>query len=219
VRPALLEGLDEAVRGLRLRLETSQLEALVDLALLVADWGARMNLSGHREPGEILDRLVVDALALRVGIGDLVGDWPRRMVDLGSGAGFPGLPLAIAEPGTTVELVEARERRHHFQRAACRKLRVANAIPRLGRIEALPPTPADLVVAQAVGPLERVVAIAEPWVAVGGWLVVPTGDEPPHHVPASDDWGPPELRRYGAPGHGGRHCIWAARREAAAGSA
>lgn len=207
----LQELLGVRLAGLDLRLDDRQIEQLVALAALISRWGTRINLSGHRGVGEILERLIVDALALGSAIQDLIGSMPARMVDLGSGAGIPGLPLAIAHPGTSVELVEARERRHHFQRAACRELAILNAVPRLGRIEQLEPSVAPLVVAQAVAPIREVTALAARWLAAGGWLVVPAGPQPPHLDPGPG-WAEYGSRPYAIPGSGIARSIWFGRR-------
>ena len=184
---------------------------LVDLVLLVSRWAARMNLTGHREAPAILDSLVLDALALWLAIRALPAEAPpRRLVDLGSGAGFPGLPVAIAEPAVAVELIEARQRRHHFQRAACRELALENVTARLGRIEELEVTPSELVVAQAVGPIEQVVALAQRWVRPGGWLVVPYGPRPPQFDPGPE-WDESRSRAY-AGSRAPSRTFWAARR-------
>jgi len=192
---------------LELGLNDNQAARLVALAGLLARWGDRINLSGHRSEAEILERLIVDALALGSAIRQLMGRWPDRIVDLGSGAGIPGLPLAIAHPETMIELVEARERRHHFQRAACRELEIRNAVPRLGRIETLEPSLVPLVVAQAVGPIEAVALLAERWLLAGGWLIIPSGAEPPHFEPGSG-WIQHGTRPYSVPGSGIRRSIW-----------
>lgn len=192
---------------LDLELNDHQAGRLVALAGLLARWGDRINLSGHRGEFEILERLIVDALALGSAIRQLMGRWPDRIVDLGSGAGIPGLPLAITHPETTIELVEARERRHHFQRAACRELEIRNAVPRLGRIETLEPSLVPLVVAQAVGPIEGVALLAERWLLGGGWLVVPSGATPPNFEPGSG-WIQHGTRPYLVPGTGAHRSIW-----------
>jgi 16S rRNA G527 N7-methylase RsmG len=101
------------------------------------------------------------------------------IVDLGSGAGFPGLPLAILWPGRSVTLVEARSRRHHFQRHAVRSLGLTNVETLLGRAEVLEGPCHDVVVAQAVGPPEEVVELALPWARPGGRIHVPGLAAPP----------------------------------------
>lgn len=122
----------------------------------------------------IIGRLVLDALALE-------GLLPpaARIADLGSGAGFPGLPLAIVRPEAHFVLVEARERRHHFQRTAIRELGLENVDPRRGRIEQLEPASAEGVVAQAVAKPRGAVELAIPWCESGGWIAVPGSESPP----------------------------------------
>lgn len=189
----------------------ADLARLAGLAHLVSSWGSRLNLSGHREPADIFDALIVDALALLDAATLLTGASPGRVADLGSGAGFPGLPLAITRPEMKVELVESRRRRHHFQRAACRDLAITNARPRLGRIEDLEPSPADLVIAQAVGPMPVVAALAKPWVRPGGWLLIPSGAEPAQLDPGSD-WSAHGAQRYRDAAVSRPRTVWYARR-------
>lgn len=166
----LKEGLDELGSGdpgLTLRLAR-----LVDL---VFAWSTRINLTGHRDREAIARGLVLDAL----GLASLVPDVPS-LVDLGSGAGFPGLPIALARPACRVTLVESRVRRHHFQRAAIRELAIGNAEARLGRAEVLDPTPHRVAVARAVGPLAELAPWLVRWLEPGGIALVPirTGSEP-----------------------------------------
>jgi 16S rRNA (guanine527-N7)-methyltransferase len=134
----------------------------------VAAWTRRIDLTGHRGPEAILRRLVGPALALRSLMPGV-----SSLADLGSGAGFPGLPIALLDPTFQVTLVEARERRHHFQRHAIRVLAIQNATALLGRAESLPARPHGAVVAQAVGPPAEVLGWAVRWVEPGGLILVP----------------------------------------------
>jgi len=143
-----------------------------------------MNLTGHRGAPSILGRLILDAIALQNAIAQLAGGWSfATMADLGSGAGFPGLPIAILAPETRCLLVDSRERRHHFQRTARRELGLSNVEPVLGRLEALSPVPSDLVVAQALGPPPRVVEWGVEWLDEAGLLVVPGSERAPEPGP------------------------------------
>ena len=173
-----------ALDGLGLVLAEDRQLKLVALARMLIDWGKTTNLTGHRSVPGAIKHLVVGALALQKAVESQVGVGSgRTLVDLGSGAGFPGIPLAIANSHSSVVLVESRERRHHFQRAVRRQLGLANLDPRLGRIEALPPSPADWVIAQAVASPPRVLAWAMEWVQPGGILVIPGGAQPPDPGP------------------------------------
>jgi len=148
--------------------EIGQIEALSGFVDRVAEWGARLNLSGHRQPDSIAHRLVLGAGALCKQLPDL-----PSLNDLGSGAGFPGIPIAILRPGCAVHLVEARERRYHFLREVARQLNLSNVTVERGRIERVEAKPAAGAVAQAVGPANRVLEWMLPWVEPHGWLVLP----------------------------------------------
>jgi 16S rRNA (guanine(527)-N(7))-methyltransferase RsmG len=102
----------------------------------------------------------------------------RSLVDLGSGAGLPGLVLALARPGIDVRLVEPRGRRAAFLELALERLRVRNArvtvssAEELGRLVASgAEPPADLCTARALAPLERCASLAHPILRPGGRLV------------------------------------------------
>lgn len=202
VRQRLAEGL----AGLQLEATGEQIDALARLAEMVASWGRRMNLSGHRGAERVAQHLVLDAAALLARAPDF-----ESLADLGSGAGFPGLPVAILRPQVRVTLVESRQRRHHFQRAARRELGLTNAEPLLGRAEELEPRPHAAAVAQAMARPSRVLAWMLPWVQPGGWLLLPAGAASPAFAV------PPQcrfqaLRRYEVPGTGVERSLWIGRR-------
>jgi 16S rRNA (guanine527-N7)-methyltransferase len=198
--------LDEGLR--ELSLPATLAAPLAALADLLAQWAARMNLTGHRTPEAIARRLILDALALGEALP--VRD-PASLADLGSGAGFPGLPLAVRWPRSAVTLVEARERRHHFQRAAVRTLGLVNAEPRRGRIEELAAKPHEVVVAQALAQPGAAIALMLPWVAPGGWLVLPrTADAEPLESPPELE--SPRTIPYQVPVGGPSRTLWIARR-------
>jgi 16S rRNA (guanine527-N7)-methyltransferase len=128
-------------------------------------WAPRTNLVGSSDP-QSLARHVEDSLA---GASAL----PRgaRVVDLGSGAGFPGIPIAIARPDLAMTLVEIRERRVHFLRHAVRTVGIACRIERR-RIEDPESEPFDYALMRAVTEPARAVALALPWLRSGGeaWI-------------------------------------------------
>jgi 16S rRNA (guanine527-N7)-methyltransferase len=95
------------------------------------------------------------------------------VADLGAGAGFPGLPLAIALPGAQVSLVESNGRKCAFIAAAIEACELPNAAAVHARAESWPDglDGCDLVTARALAPLAVVAEYAAPLLAVGGWLV------------------------------------------------
>lgn len=195
-------ALEEGVSVLGMALEAESLERLLSLAELLAEWARQLNLTAHRTPEAIVRRLVLDALALGQHLPPA-----DRIVDLGSGAGFPGLPLAVLRPDAEVLLVEARERRHHFQRAAIRELGLMNAQAVRGRIEALEPSPAQGVVAQALARPRAAVELALPWTASGGWIALPGAETPPEPGPCSGI-SRSEVRHYQVPCGGPARTLW-----------
>lgn len=152
---------------------------LVQLVVLLSRWAARMNLTGHRDPLDMTTRLVLDAAALGAAIPELANS--SDLADLGSGAGFPGLPIAILHPNLRVLLVESRQRRHHFQREARRQLGLSLVTPILGRSDEVEASACDVVVAQAMASPERAIESMSAWTREGGLIVLPASDraEPP----------------------------------------
>jgi 16S rRNA (guanine527-N7)-methyltransferase len=165
-----------------------------------------MNLTGHVDAEAVVRRLILDALALDQQLPEV-----SSMVDLGSGAGFPGLPIALLHPERRITLVESRERRHHFQRAAARELGIANAVLQLGRAEELPPEPHPLVVAQALASPLQAVAWMLPWAEEEGVLALPlsVGQPPPE---SGEGIGEASVAQYVVPLGGPRRVVWLARK-------
>jgi 16S rRNA (guanine527-N7)-methyltransferase len=198
LRRVLADGFAE----LRLPLESGALERFEKLALLLDRWSQRINLTGHRGTIQIAERLLLEAAALSQVLPDA-----DTLADLGSGAGIPGLPLAICRPHCSVRLVESRERRHHFQRAAIRELSLDNATAVLGRAEQLEVQPSGGVIAQAIARPDQALAWMRPWVARGGWLALPTVPGP---LPDHADLQSGQVVRYSAP-RGPERAVWIAR--------
>jgi 16S rRNA (guanine527-N7)-methyltransferase len=150
-----------------------QLEELV--RLIAADRGAPTTL---REPRRILEDHLADSLvALEL---DHV-NWEGHIADLGAGAGFPGLPLAIARPQATVSLVESNTRKCEFIREALRRAAVENAEAVRDRAEQWQAgrEVCDVVVARALAPLPVVAEYAAPLLRNRGMLVAWRGRRDP----------------------------------------
>jgi 16S rRNA (guanine527-N7)-methyltransferase len=181
--------------------------ALAKLSRLVARWAERFNLTAHRSPEAVARRLVLEAAALGAALPVVP---PRTLADLGSGAGFPGLPLAILWPTCQVTLVDSRERRHHFQRTAIRALDLSNARATRGRAELLDATPHQVVVAQAMAQPADVLQWMRRWVTPDGWLVLAQSD-PPASVVAPGEIRFEAIRRYRVPLGGPFRSLWLGR--------
>jgi len=204
---APLAVLERGLAEIGLAPEPHQISQLLELAGLVEAWSGRINLTGHRGLGAILERLVLGSAALLAQIPAVVS-----LADLGSGAGFPGLPAAILWPASRVSLVESREKRHHFQRAACRALQLANATPVRGRAEELPAEAHSAVVAQAVAKPLEALALAARWAEPGGLVLIPGGEEPPALPELAAGVRAERVLSYREPCAGPRRTLWIGRR-------
>ena len=204
-RRLLIDGLE----ALRFEVSPQQIDALLGLSVLLTKWSGRMNLTGHRSLAEIVQRLVLETAALTQQIPPVAS-----LVDIGSGAGFPGLPIAILRPTVQVSLIEPRRKRHHFQRAAVRELQIGNAMPIRGRAGELEPRLHAAVIAQALAAPERALSWMLPWVEPGGLVLLPGSEEGadvPEGLGVSFEASVP----YRAPGGGPQRSLWIGRRTAA----
>ena len=153
----------------------AQVEALAALAAAVA--AAPFNVGGLRGAQDIRRKHLVDSLACLRTLAPSDGEW---ILDLGSGAGFPGLPLAVACPGVRFTLVEAMGKKAAFLRGVVRIVGLPRVDVVQARAEDLGRDPAwrehvDGVVARAVAPLGALVEWALPLCRVGGRLVALKG--------------------------------------------
>jgi 16S rRNA (guanine527-N7)-methyltransferase len=132
------------------------LEALDRFATLLLRWNRTIRLIARGDESRLWERHIADSLQL----APLVHPRPDRAIDLGSGAGFPGLILAIAT-GVPFDLIEADQRKAAFLREAAH-LTGAPARVRAIRIEAANLPPARLVTARALAPLPKLLDLAAP---------------------------------------------------------
>lgn len=143
----------------------AQLEAL--LGLVAAEPSA---ITSVRDPAQGVDVHVADSL-VALELAEVRA--ARRIADLGSGGGFPGLALAVALPDARVSVVESVARKGAFLRRAVERLGLGNAEVVVARAEAWPAGIGahDLVTARALAPLAVLVEYAAPLLALGGQLV------------------------------------------------
>ena len=137
---------------------------------LLLRWNSKINLVSKHDTNSVWDRHVADSLRLVT----LMPKGLARAIDLGSGAGFPGLIMSIAS-GVPFELVEADRRKASFLREAAR-LTGASVTIHPCRIEEAHLQPAQLVTARALAPLDRLLTLAHPHLAPGGFCLFPKGD-------------------------------------------
>ncbi|WP_421622017.1 16S rRNA (guanine(527)-N(7))-methyltransferase RsmG [Alkalilimnicola ehrlichii] len=115
-RDPLLPALHTGVERLGLTLPEGAAEALITYLRLLERWNRAYNLSAIRDPGEMLHRHLLDSLSI---LPYVEGD---SLLDVGSGAGLPGIPLALARPGLTVTLLDSNGKKQRFTRQVALEL-------------------------------------------------------------------------------------------------
>jgi 16S rRNA (guanine527-N7)-methyltransferase len=159
-------------------------------ARLLAGPGAGRGLIGPREVPRLWERHLLNCAA----VAGLVPR-PSRLVDLGSGAGLPGIVLAICLPDCQVTLLEPMLRRAAFLSECVASLGLTNAQVRRARAEdAAGQLAADVVTARAVAPLDRLAALAAGLLRPGGMVLAIKGDRASQEMAAAAD----SLRALGA---------------------
>ncbi|MEO7663626.1 MAG: 16S rRNA (guanine(527)-N(7))-methyltransferase RsmG [Candidatus Limnocylindrales bacterium] len=162
--------LERAVATLGVVLTAGARAAIDGHVRLLLAWNEAINLTAIREPVAIARQHVADSLSALV----LVRAGPHaRIADLGSGGGFPGMPLAAALPETIVELVDSVAKKTGFLEAVAMATGLAGRVHiATMRAEALPRRqPFDVVTARAVGALAELVELALPILKPGGRLI------------------------------------------------
>jgi 16S rRNA (guanine527-N7)-methyltransferase len=135
---------------------------------LILKWNLRMNLTAIREEEGILGRHFVESIAAARALPPSIG----TMLDFGSGAGLPGIPIALCRPEIRVTLAESQGKKAAFLREAVRVLDVG-VVVHSGRAETLEAR-FDCVVLRAVDRMVGAVAAARGLIRTGGWLALMT---------------------------------------------
>jgi len=158
----------------RANLGVSNAEArrLARFLALLLKWNRVYNLTGARDVDTLVDRHLVESLSLRKRLHG------ETVADVGTGAGLPGLPLAIVEPERRFTLIESRAKRVHFLRHAVGDLGLSNVTVSHSRAEDLPSGLVfDTVLARAVAPPAELLEIVTRLTSVGSRLLILTSAE------------------------------------------
>lgn len=173
----LLETLKSACGSFGIHLGALQIEQFKMLLEMLLDWNKHMSLTGITEPSRVVIEHFVDSLA-PIAHGLLHSG--MSIVDVGTGAGFPGLPIAIALPDALVALLDASRKKMAYLSAVKECIGLSNVELLLGRAEQLAHMPEhreayDVAVARAFGRLDVVLECCMPFVKVGGQTIAYKG--------------------------------------------
>ncbi len=184
-RAALIEG---AAR-LGLQLDAGQVDRFARFRDLLLDWNARINLTAITDPAEVARLHFLDSLACLLALPASSRGRPARLLDVGSGAGLPGLALAIACPAWQVTSLDSTSKKARFQQTVIEALALDNARAVAGRAEEMAHRPEwrgrfDIVTARAVAALPTLLEYCCPFAAVGGTILAPKKGEPTSEIAA-----------------------------------
>jgi 16S rRNA (guanine527-N7)-methyltransferase len=175
-------ALDSGARLLGVSLSTQTLAQFERFQRELIDWNQRINLTSITSPAEIERRHFLDSLSCIAGAPALFGRSECVVVDIGSGAGFPGLPIKLALPHVKLTLVETRGKRATFLRHLIDVLEIDGATVISDRAEVLGQDTAhreryDVALARALGSLVLVAELCMPLVRIGGRCVAPRRED------------------------------------------
>jgi 16S rRNA (guanine527-N7)-methyltransferase len=140
---------------------------------LLDKWGRTYNLTAIRERRSAIDRHLLDSLAVNAFLAG------SRVLDVGTGAGLPGIPLAIVNPGMTFVLLDRSSKKIRFVRQAIMSLGLKNAEAVAARVEDFAPeAPFDVILARAFASLADIWRGAAPLLAPGGRVLAMKGQWP-----------------------------------------
>lgn len=168
----------EAQQYLNLALSAQQVESLTRYADLLAEWNQKINLTAIRSPEEIRVKHFLDSLSCSLAIKDASA---TKMIDIGTGAGFPGLPLKIIFPEMQLTLVESVTKKTQFLENIVQELSLKDVYIHPTRAEAIAKQiehreSYDWAVARAVAGLPVLCEYLLPLVKIGGFMLAQKGE-------------------------------------------
>lgn len=200
--------LEAGASALGVPLTAEQRSRLLQLVAELMEWNGRFNLTAIREPAGIVRKHLLDSLAVQP---FLKGE---RIADVGTGPGFPGLPLAVVNPARRFTLVEATAKKARFVEHAAAALGLDNVEVVNSRAEAWKaPRPFDTVVCRALGKLHEFIRFAGHLCARDGRMLAMKGQYPETELEAVPrGWRVVAVHRLDVPGlDAERHLVELAR--------
>lgn len=177
--PAPREVLEQA-QAMGVAFEPGEVQRLGRYLALLLHANKAMNLTAITDPDQAWQRHVLDALTLLAPMAELPDG--SRVIDVGTGGGVPGVPLAIVRPGLRFTLLDATAKKTAFVQAVVHRLGLEHAAVLTGRAERVGRDPAhrdayDAAIARAVGPLATVAELVCPLVRPGGLALLIKGQK------------------------------------------
>jgi 16S rRNA (guanine527-N7)-methyltransferase len=169
----LAQQLAQGVKELGIALPAAAQERMLQYLALLQKWNRVYNFTAVRESQRMVSEHLLDCLAVTPYIGK------NRILDVGSGAGLPGIPLALAMADARVTVLDSNHKKAAFLQQAVTELKLANVAIACERVESWKPAaPFEVVISRAFSDLGEFVALAGRHVAAGGYLAAMKGVHP-----------------------------------------
>ena len=170
------------IAALGIALSDAQRAKLAAYLALLAKWNKTYNLTAIREPARMVTHHLLDALAV---VPHLPANADLRILDVGSGGGVPGIPLAIARPDAYVAMIDSNHKKAAFLLQAAIELGLPNVESHAVRVEDYAPAaPFDVVISRAFSDLAAFASVAAPHVAPHGKMFAMKGVHPDEELAA-----------------------------------
>jgi 16S rRNA (guanine527-N7)-methyltransferase len=177
--PSLRARLVDVLHELKLDLSDSQVDALLAYLSLLVRWNATYNLTAVRQPAEMLTQHLADCLAMvRPLQTHLARASGARVLDVGSGAGLPGIVIALTSPRSGVTCVDKVGKKVAFLRHVIGELGLANVQAEHTRVETLKGGLFDVITSRAFSALDAMVTLTGQHLAPSGVWLAMKGKEP-----------------------------------------
>ena len=164
---------DQLKRGLialGLTLERDTQQRLLDYIVLIEKWNRVYNLTAIRQPEKMVSHHLLDSLAVAPHLR------ARRLLDVGSGAGLPGIPLALANPNMQVTLLDSNHKKAAFLNQAVMELKLKNAEVCAERVESWQTqNKFDVIISRAFSDMGEFVHVTQQLLAPGGMFAAMKG--------------------------------------------
>ena len=213
----LRDRLVDGVRALGLDVADPQLAALLDYLDLLVRWNRVYNLTAIRDPMDMLTLHLLDSLAVLPLVRSID---PTTVLDVGTGPGLPGIPLAIQMARTSFDLVDAVAKKVAFLQQARTALNLSNVQPHRARIEALTlARKPDLIISRAYADLPTMLGSIEHLASGMTTVVAMKGAIPTEEIARTPaGWRVDEVVPLSVPGLGAQRCAVILRRATQAGA-
>jgi 16S rRNA (guanine527-N7)-methyltransferase len=172
-RELLISGAAE----LSIALSTEQANSIFIFLTELKKWNQKINLTAIRDERDIVIKHVLDSLAYIKGLASSSG---LQLLDMGSGAGFPAIPIKLVRPDIMVTMVEAVKKKASFLRHIIRILKLTGIEVQDKRTEQIPNSyydSFDVVTARAFADMDKAIISSRPFLKRGGFLVLSRGPE------------------------------------------